>query len=198
MAWPLRNKSQLNFDHKQLRGLGCSELSSGSSDPPFPLWATVTTEQLPPAALAPSCLYALLKLRGSILDSGQAPLHNTSPNRWDTWSAQQPAPHTRSLSVGTRQDTTAQRQEWEPRESCWRLNTLRLHLARKKTWISGLQQVSSSSEGHLGSLGRRDQALGRHYQACSIIQNGSNTGYETTWGGGEPVLHPQDLIILKK
>lgn len=61
-------------------------------------------EQLPPA---PSCLYALLKLRANTQDLGQARLHNTSSEGWDTWAAQQPGPHTCGPS-GWAQGTTPQ------------------------------------------------------------------------------------------
>lgn len=146
------------------------------------------------AAPPPSCFYVLLKFRGNTLDLRQAPSsqhqfqqirHLGSPAAYPTHVVPQGG------------HTTAQRQEQEPREACWRLNRSCLHLAQNP-WISGLQQVgSSSTEAHLGSLGRRYQALHRCYQAFRIIENRSNLVYETTWGGGEPVLHSQDLIILK-
>lgn len=174
----LRNKSQLHFDHEHLRGLGCSDLSSWSSGPPFPQ-ATVT----PRAATSSSILLVCFART-----QGQHPGFGTStPSQHQLWEMRHlgsPAAwptHLWSLRVGTRHHITAQRQEWEPRKGWWRLDTSCLHPARK-TWISGLQQVGSrSTEVHLGSLGRC-------YQAFSIIQNGSSMG---TWGGGDQYYIPR-------
>lgn len=159
-AWPdpsLRNKSQLHFGHKQLRGLGCSDLSSWSSGLPFPR-ATVTHKA---ASTSSPCSILFIC---SAKTQGQYPGFGTST------SSQHQLQQVRHLgspaACHTCVGTTAQRKEREPREACWRLNTSCPHVARK-TWISGLQQVGSSTEVHLGSLGRC-------YQACSIIQNGSN------------------------
>lgn len=149
------------------------------------------SEEQIPAILWPQAVerFGLLRLRQSELRSSSPTSHRDSPSS----SHQQPC--SILLRAGTGQHTTAQRQEQEPRETSSKLNTLCLHLDRK-VWISGLQQVGSSrTEAHLGHLVRHYQALDRRYWACSIIQNGSNMGYETTLGGGEPVLYSQDLKI---